>query len=143
MLVSDILREKGRDILSIPREATLFEASVVLSRNRVGALLIQDSTGALHGIISERDIVRAIAEDGPNAFALTVGARMTKDVATCSESTTIEEITEIMTRCRFRHMPVVRNGCVTGIVSIGDVVKTRIAETLREAEALKVYIGTG
>ena len=143
MLVSHILKEKGRDVLAIPPEATLFEAARVLTLNRIGALLVRDPKGALRGIISERDIVRAIAEEGASALALTVGERMTKDVATCEESDTIAEIMETMTRCRFRHMPVVEGGRVAGIVSIGDVVKIRIAETMREAQALKDYIATG
>ena len=143
MLVSHILREKGRDVLSIAPEATLFEAARVLTLNRIGALLVRDPRGALKGIISERDIVRAVAEDGASALALTVAERMTKDVATCEESDTIAEIMETMTRCRFRHMPVIENGRVAGVVSIGDVVKIRIAETLREAQALKDYIATG
>ena len=143
MLVSHILKEKGRDVLAIPPEATLFEAARVLTLNRIGALLVRDPKGALRGIVSERDIVRAIAEEGASALALTVGERMTKDVATCEESDTIAEIMETMTRCRFRHMPVVEGGRVAGIVSIGDVVKIRIAETMREAQALKDYIATG
>jgi len=143
MLVSHILREKGRDVLAIAPEATLFEASRVLTLNRIGALLVRDPRGALNGIISERDIVRAIAEEGASALALTVAERMTKDVATCEESDTIAEIMETMTRCRFRHMPVVEGSLITGIVSIGDVVKIRIAETMREAQALKDYIATG
>jgi CBS domain-containing protein len=143
MLVSHILKEKGRDILAIAPEATLFEAARVLSLNRIGALIVRDPKGALTGIISERDIVRAIAEDGASALAHTVGQCMTKDVATCEENDTIAEIMETMTRCRFRHMPVVEGGRITGIVSIGDVVKIRIAETLREAQALKDYIAAG
>jgi CBS domain-containing protein len=143
MLVSHILREKGRDVLAIPPEATLFEAARVLTKNRIGALVVRDSGGALAGIITERDIVRAVAEEGAAALALTVVDSMTKDVATCEENDTIAEIMETMTRCRFRHMPVVENGRVAGIISIGDVVKIRIAETLREAQALKEYIATG
>jgi len=143
MLVSHILREKGRDVLAIPPEATLFEAARVLTKNRIGALVVRDSGGALAGIVTERDIVRAVADEGAAALALTVADCMTKDVATCEENDTIAEIMETMTRCRFRHMPVVENGRVAGIISIGDVVKIRIAETLREAQALKEYIATG
>ncbi len=143
MLVVHILREKGRDVIVIAPEASLSEASRVMTRNRIGALVVQDKKGALAGIISERDIVRAVAEEGGAALSYLVSARMTKDVATCEETDTIEEIMETMTRCRFRHMPVVESGRVTGIVSIGDVVKTRIAETIREAQALKEYIATG
>ncbi len=143
MLVSHILREKGRDVLAIAPDATLAEAARVLTKNRIGALIVRDADGALSGIISERDVVRAVAEEGAAALALTVDSRMTKDVATCEQTDTIEEIMETMTRCRFRHMPVVEDDAVIGIISIGDVVKTRIAETLREAQALKEYIATG
>jgi CBS domain-containing protein len=142
MLVSHILDEKGHDVVVVQPDATLVEASMVLNKNRIGALLVLDRSNALKGIISERDIVRALADGGSNAVALTVAACMTKDIATCTENTTIEEIMETMTRYRFRHMPVVKNGRVTGIVSIGDIVKTRIAETIDEAQALKKYIAT-
>lgn len=142
MLVSQILKEKGRDVLSISPEATLQDAAALLTRNRIGALIVRGPGGKLSGIISERDIVRAIAEHGAAALALSVRVRMTGDVAVCEENDTIAEIMETMTRCRFRHMPVVEKDQVTGIISIGDVVKTRIDETLREAQALKEYIAT-
>jgi CBS domain-containing protein len=143
MLVSHILREKGRDVLAIAPASTLAEAARVLTKHRIGALIVRDEDGALSGIISERDIVRAISEDGAAALVLTVAARMTRTVATCEQTDTIEEIMETMTRCRFRHMPVVEDDDVVGIISIGDVVKTRIAETMREAQALKDYIAAG
>ena len=143
MLVSHILREKGLEVLAIAPGASLAEAARVLTKNRIGALIVRDEDGALSGIISERDIVRAVSEEGVAALALVVESRMTKDVATCEQTDTIEEIMETMTRCRFRHMPVVEDDSVIGIISIGDVVKTRIAETLREAQALKEYIATG
>jgi CBS domain-containing protein len=140
MLVSHILKEKGHSVLAIPPQSTLLEAARVLNANRIGALLVLTAQGKLAGIISDRDIVRALAENGAPALSLTVASMMVKDVATCEERDTIEEIMETMTACRFRHMPVVENGIVVGIVSTGDVVKTRIAETMREAQALKEYI---
>jgi CBS domain-containing protein len=143
MLVSHILREKGREVLAIAPEATLGEAARVLTKHRIGALLVRMANGALWGILSERDIVRAIAEVGAAALHLPVESRMIKEVAVCEETDTIAEIMETMTRCRFRHMPVVEGNQVVGIVSIGDVVKTRIAEAMREAQALKEYIATG
>jgi len=143
MLVSHILREKGREVLAIAPEATLGEAARVLTKHRIGALVVRTTDGALWGIISERDIVRAIAEEGAAALALAVESRMVKEVAVCEETDTIAEIMETMTRCRFRHMPVVEGSSVVGIVSIGDVVKTRIDEAMREAQALKEYIATG
>ena len=143
MLVSHILRDKGRDVLAITPDATLAEAAHVLTKNRIGALVVRTEGLALAGILSERDIVRAVAEQGVAALTLSVAACMTDDVAVCEENDTIEEIMETMTRCRFRHMPVVEDDTIVGIVSIGDVVKTRIAETLREAQALKEYIAAG
>jgi len=143
MLVSHILEEKGRAVLSIAADATLHEAARLLTRHRIGALVVTNGHGPLVGIVSERDIVKALTEHGSGALALSVGARMTRDVATCGENDTIDDIMETMTRCRFRHMPVVAGGRLVGIVSIGDVVKTRIAETLREAQALREYIATG
>lgn len=142
MLVSQILNEKGREVLGIAPDATLQDAASVLTRNRVGALIVRGDGGRLAGIISERDIVRAIAEVGAAALKLPVRTRMTSNVAVCRETDTIAEIMETMTRCRFRHMPVVEKNSVAGIVSIGDVVKTRIDETMREAQALKEYIAT-
>jgi CBS domain-containing protein len=143
MLVSHILRDKGREVLAITPDATLAEAARVLTKNRIGALVVRAESGVLAGILSERDIVRSVAEEGAAALAFTVAACMTTDVAVCEENDTIEEIMETMTRCRFRHMPVIENEKIAGIVSIGDVVKTRIAETLREAQALKEYIAAG
>ncbi len=141
MLVSHILNEKGREVLGIQPDATLQDAAMVLTKNRVGALIVREG-GRLAGIISERDIVRALAEAGAAALPLAVRTRMTSNIAVCRETDTIAEIMETMTRCRFRHMPVVEKGRVTGIISIGDVVKTRIDETMREAQALKEYIAT-
>ena len=143
MLVSHILRDKGRDVLAIAPDATLAEAARVLTKNRIGALIVRAEGHVLAGILSERDIVRALAEQGVAALALSVAACMTTDVAVCQENDTIEEIMETMTQCRFRHMPVVEDDNIVGIVSIGDVVKTRIAETLWEAQALKEYIAAG
>ena len=142
MLVSHILREKGRDVLAIGPDASLAEAARVLTKNRIGALIVRDADGALTGIISERDIVRAVAEEGAAALAFAVESRMTKDVATCEQTDTIEEIMETMTRCRFRHMPVVEDDNVVGIISIGDVVKWRVQEYENEQEALRTYIKT-
>ena len=142
MLVSHILRDKGRDVLAIGPDATLAEAATILTKHRIGALVVRSDDGTLVGVLSERDIVRAVAEEGAAALTLSIAERMTKDVATCEETDTIEEIMETMTRCRFRHMPVLDDDNIVGIVSIGDVVKTRIAETLREAQALKEYIAT-
>jgi CBS domain-containing protein len=140
MLVKHILREKGREVVTIAADATLSEAARLLARKHIGAAVVRDPDGSITGILSERDIVRAVADASVNALAETVATRMTRSVRTCSEADTIEDLMELMTRGRFRHVPVVEKETLVGIVSIGDVVKTRIAETVREAESLREYI---
>ena len=140
MLVSHILREKGRAIVAVTPNASLADAAQTLTKNRIGAVLVLDGDGSAAGILSERDIVRAMAWEGAAALSRTVASCMTTPVATCEENDTVEELMERMTHGRFRHLPVVDQDRVVGIVSIGDIVKTRIEETLREAQALKEYI---
>ncbi|HEY0106627.1 MAG TPA: CBS domain-containing protein [Rhizomicrobium sp.] len=140
MLVKNILGEKGREVVAIAADATLSEAARLLARRRIGAVVVRDAMGTLAGILSERDVVRAVAEGSVTALARPVSAYMTRAVATCSEADTIEDLMEMMTIGRFRHVPVLDDGMVTGIVSIGDVVKTRIEETVREAASLREYI---
>jgi CBS domain-containing protein len=140
MQVKHILREKGRDVVTVASDATLSEAARLLARKRIGAVVVRERDGSLAGILSERDVVRAIAEASVSALAQTVAAHMTRAIETCSESDSIEDLMELMTRQRFRHVPVVENGKLSGIVSIGDIVKTRIEETEREASALRQYI---
>ena len=141
MQVSHLLREKGRDIVSIASEATLSEAARLLARRRIGALLVRDGTGELLGILSERDVVRAVAEESVSALARPVSAYMTRDVATCAPHDTVDALMEMMTQGRFRHVPVMdEHERLVGIVSIGDVVKSRIEETVREAATLREYI---
>ncbi len=141
MLVSHILREKGREIVGIAGDLTLGEASRLLSARRIGAVIVRGPGGELAGILSERDVVRAVAEESAGALARPVHAYMTRDVATCTEADTVDGLMEMMTRGRFRHVPVVDGARqLVGIVSIGDVVKTRIEETVREAATLRDYI---
>lgn len=143
MQVIHILREKGRDTVTIAPEATLSEAARLLARKRIGALLIRDQTGGIAGILSERDMVRAVSEESVQALAKPVSTYMTRDVMTCSLTDSIDELMELMTHRRFRHVPVLEAGRLVGIISIGDVVKSHIAETEREAENLREYIATG
>jgi CBS domain-containing protein len=140
MLVRHILREKGRDVVTIASDATLSEAARLLARKRIGALVVREQGGALKGILSERDIVRAVAEASVAALAQTVAQHMTSSVESCSESDSIEDLMELMTHRRFRHVPVMEDDRLTGIISIGDVVKTRIAETVEEVTVLRQYI---
>jgi CBS domain-containing protein len=141
MKVTHILSEKGRDVVWLTADVTLSEAARLLAHKRIGAVVVKDALGSLCGILSERDLVRAVAAESVLALARPVSAYMTRAVATCKEDDTIDELMEMMTLGRFRHVPVVdQTGQVCGIVSIGDVVKTRIEETLREASNLREYI---
>ena len=140
MLVKHVLGEKGREVIAIVSDATMSEAARLLARKRIGAIVVRDSFGALAGILSERDVVRAVAEESVAALARPVSAYMTRAVATCSEHDSIQDLMEMMTVGRFRHVPVVVDDQITGIISIGDVVKTRIAETVQEAASLREYI---
>ena len=143
MLVKHILRDKGRDVVTIAGDATLSEAALLLARKRIGAVVVRDRDGSVAGILSERDVVRAVAEASVHALAQPVSRHMTRNVVTCTETDSVDDLMELMTRKRFRHVPVLADEKLSGIVSIGDVVKTRIAETVREAESLRGYIAAG
>jgi CBS domain-containing protein len=144
MNVTAILAAKklGGDIISIEPTADLAAAAKLLAQHRIGALLIRGAGGRLAGILSERDIVRALAEHGAAALQLPVGQAMTREVETCGEDETIASIMERMTTGKFRHMPVISNGELAGLVSIGDVVKQRVEEIERESDAMRDYIRT-
>jgi CBS domain-containing protein len=140
MQVRHILRDKGREVAAIEGGATLADAARILSERKIGALVVKDA-GTLAGIISERDLVHAVARSGAAALSQTVAAHMTHAPVTCGESDSVETVMEMMTRGRFRHVPVLGEADdLCGMISIGDVVKTRIAETVREAAALRDYI---
>lgn len=143
MQVRHILVDKGCEIISINSDATLSEAARLLARRRIGAVIVLGDDGMLAGILSERDVVRAVSEESVAALARPVSGFMTRELTTCSEDDTVDGLMEMMTNGRFRHVPVVTNGRLVGIISIGDVVKTRIEETLRETESLREYIATG
>ena len=141
MQVRHILHNKGRDVAAIPSTATLCDAAKLLTEMKIGALVVTDSGGRLIGILSERDLVHAMAKQGAAAFSDQVGNHMTPAPETCVESDTVESVMEVMTRGRFRHVPVLDDRlALCGMISIGDVVKTRIAETVSEAAALRDYI---
>lgn len=142
MTVKAILEEKGHDVVTIAPERTLAEAAEILTRSRIGAVVVTRGQGRIAGILSERDIVRAVGQDGAEALTRPVSAAMTSEVKVCRESHTVHEVMEIMTRGRFRHLPVEKDGLLDGIVSIGDVVKRRIQDAEREAEEIRAYIAT-
>jgi len=141
MQVRHILHGKGRDVVAIGSNATFCFDATPPTERKIGALVVTDGNGALIGIISERDLVRAVAKGGAAAFAEQVSAHMTPQPETCTEAETVESVMEAMTRGRFRHVPVLDEQMrLCGMISIGDVVKIRIAETVSEAAALRDYI---
>jgi CBS domain-containing protein len=141
MQVMHILRQKGREVVSLSSDASLSEAARLLAQKRIGALVVKDDGGRLAGMLSERDVVRALASESVRALARPVAAYMTRAVATCAEHDTVEELMEMMTQGRFRHVPVMdERDQICGLVSIGDVVKMQIEETTREAANLREYI---
>lgn len=141
MTVLRIINEKGREVVTTAPEASLAEVAALLSEKRIGAVLVVRG-GDLLGIISERDIVRALARHGADALSKRALDCMTSDVVTCRPEETIYQVMQKMTSGRFRHMPVIENGRLAGIVSIGDVVKRRMEEVEREAEQIREYIAT-
>ena len=142
MTLSIILANKGRDVVAIEPNASLAEAVRLLAEKRIGAALILGADRRLAGIISERDIVRSLAERGAAVLDEPVSRTMTRKVESCSESDTVSHIMERMTAGKFRHMPVVDQGQVVGLVSIGDIVKHRLREMERESTAMRDYIMT-
>jgi CBS domain-containing protein len=141
MQVRHILQGKGRDVVAIASNASLCDAARLLTEKRIGALVVRGEGPALIGIFSERDLVRAIAKGGAQALSDKVADHMTPEPETCTEGDTVESLMEVMTRGRFRHIPVLDGELrLCGMISIGDVVKTRIAETVSEAAALRDYI---
>lgn len=142
MTVKAMLQAKGHDVFTLGPNEKLSEAVRMLAEHRIGALVVTNGDRKIVGILSERDIVRTLAKSGPDALQQTVRTAMTPKVSICNENHTVNEVMEIMTRGRFRHLPVEKNGQLDGIISIGDVVKRRIEDVEREAEEIKQYIAT-
>lgn len=143
MLVAHVLRQKGNRIISIRPDDTIADVARTLTRERIGAVLVRDGSGHVLGIISERDIVRGIARHGDAALRLAARDLMTGDVTVCHPDDTIDHVVATMTEGRFRHLPVLQERELIGVISIGDVVKARIEETEAEARAMRDYIATG
>jgi CBS domain-containing protein len=142
MNVKAILEGKGRNVETIGPNENLASAIRTLADHKIGALVVTNGDRKVVGILSERDIVRVIAKHGAAALDQSVRQAMTARVKICNESHTINQVMEIMTQGRFRHLPVEKDGHLDGIISIGDVVKKRIEEVEREAEEIKQYIAT-
>lgn len=141
MTVRSILNTKGHQIMSVEPDVKLEAAIRLLGEKKIGAVLVMNQS-RLEGILSERDIVRVLAERGAGALETPVSEVMTRKVVTCKETDTVAELMEMMTTGKFRHLPVVDNGKVVGLISIGDIVKRRVQEYESEQEALRDYIKT-
>ena len=142
VLVKDILASKGTNVVTINPTAGLIEATNLMAERRIGAIVILGADDRIVGILSERDIVRVLAEHGPKVLSEPVSQVMTRDVKTCSEDENIGDLMSRMTVGKFRHLPVVQREKLIGIVSIGDVVKSRVEEINQEAQTLREYIQT-
>jgi CBS domain-containing protein len=142
MTVKAILAAKGGDVVTIDPNATMAAAAAQLAEHNIGALVVTGPDRRVVGILSERDIVQVLAERGPTALDLPLTEAMTRKVMTCVPGDTISSLMERMTQGKFRHLPVVEQGKLVGIVSIGDVVKHRLQEMEREQSALRDYIQT-
>ena len=140
MILDQILREKGAEVYSVAESASLKEAAELLDTRKVGAMVILNEAGSVIGVISERDIVRAVARGGAAALKLPVSECMSRQVVTARCKETIEAAMDRMTDRRVRHLPVVEGSRLLGIVSIGDLVKWRIAEATAEVAAIRSYI---
>jgi CBS domain-containing protein len=140
MKVSNLLATKGNEVATISQERTVSDALTLLKERRIGALVVTGATSPLVGIFSERDAVRALATSGAEALGFSVAKLMSSDVATCTEETSVTELMGLMTEKRIRHVPVVSEGRLIGMVSIGDVVKARFDELEHDKKELLDYV---
>lgn len=142
MAVAQILRQKGADVVTVTPADNVQTIVDTLARHRIGAVLVLDQKGAIKGIVSERDVVRALSRDGAGVLQKTAADIMTAKVRTCQPGDSEAELMQLMTENRIRHLPVVAQGKLAGMISIGDVVKLRIESIEREAEEMKSYIAS-
>jgi len=140
MYVADILRMKGDNVISLNAGENVKAAVKLMADHQIGAVLIRDAIGGIAGILSERDVVRALSQHGDDMLKKPVAELMTAEVVTCSPRDPVAGIMAMMTAHRFRHVPVVEQGQIVGMISIGDVVKNRIEEAQAEVDALRRYI---
>ena len=142
MTIDQILNDKGREVISVKAESSLSVAARTLDEKKIGAVVALGEGGVIVGVLSERDIVRQVARNGQAALQMPVGDAMTRDVITIDSTMKLEDAMQLMTDRRIRHLPVFRQDRLVGVVSIGDLVKWKIAETEAEAEAMKSYLST-
>ncbi len=140
MTVAAMLRHKGHEVASVRPTERIAEVAEQLSRRRIGAVVVLDAAQQLLGIVSERDIVHAIASNGARALEMTAGQLMTRALRTATPETTVGQAMALMTEGRFRHLPVLRHGELVGIVSIGDVVRARMMQQDHEVDSLRAYV---
>jgi len=142
MTVRQVLSGKGADVVTIAPDKSLAQAAKLLAEKRIGAVVVSSDEKTVAGILSERDIIRALARNGAAALDQKVADSMTRDVVTCSVQADADHLMRLMTDGKFRHVPVVENGALVGIVSIGDVVNRRLSDIEAEQQALKQYIAS-
>jgi CBS domain-containing protein len=142
MNLKEVLAAKGRRVVSVSAKSSIADAIRTMQAQKVGAVLVPDAEGCPVGIFTERDVVRLYADGDRDFDALTVEARMTCSVVVGRLSMSVDEALGLMTERRFRHLPVVEDGKLLGLVSIGDLVKVRLEETAQEAQALRAYIAS-
>ncbi len=140
MTVASILRHKGHEVASVLPTARVAEVASLLADMRIGATLVRDTAGQLLGIVSERDIVRNLARHGSGCLEMTAAQLMTSVLHTVTPTTSVAEAMAIMTHSRVRHLPVLDGGALVGLISIGDVVKTRIGQQEQEVDSLRAYV---
>ena len=143
MNIGQILKAKSRGVSTARPDDTIADIVTRLAQKKIGAVIIVGDNARVDGIISERDIIRLIADHGASALSMPASAGMTREVISCSRSSTLEEIMSAMTAGRFRHLPVIEEGALVGIISIGDVVKHHTAEVELEVTAMRGYLATG
>jgi CBS domain-containing protein len=141
--VAGLLKSKGDDVATVDPSSTVGVVVAALAERKVGALVVSADGNRVDGIVSERDVVRALADQGTAVLDAEVASIMTSEVHTCGMSTTVDELSTLMTEGRYRHVPVVVDGALAGIVSIGDVVKSHISELEQEKATLHEYISQG
>lgn len=140
MLIADILRDKGAQVQTITSSTGLKEAIQVLASRRIGALLVSEDGHHIDGILSERDIVRALANEDHDLLSHSVGDLMTRDVFSCAPQSTVVSVMELMDEKQIRHVPVTENDVLAGIVSIRDIVNARVMEAEAERQEMADYI---
>ena len=143
MTVACILKHKGADVAQVSPSDTIVSVSALLAARRIGAVLVTDTAGQLLGIVSERDIVRSLARDGAATLGMTAAQLMTSTLVTVTPVTTVEEAMTLMSSNRVRHLPVLHDGALAGLVSIGDIVKTRLEQQAHEVDSLRAYVSGG